>query len=96
MAQVILHGSEGKGSLEIYEALDPETIQGIKEKTGDLFADSSYLPPFLPPLENYFTETFSMITGSTGTSFMYPVDAVFTLSILSTTSIPLITFPKTV
>jgi len=51
MAQVILHGSEGKGSLEIYEALDPETIQGIKEKTGDLFADSSYLPPFLPPVK---------------------------------------------
>jgi hypothetical protein len=49
MDRVILQGSDGKGSLEIYEALDPETIQGIKDKTGNLFADSSPFRTFLPP-----------------------------------------------
>ena len=49
MDQVVIQGSGGKGSLEIYEALDPESIQEIKNKTGDLFADSSPFPPFLPP-----------------------------------------------
>ena len=49
MDLVVLQGSSGKGSLEIYEALDTKTIQGIKERTGGLFADSSPFPPFLPP-----------------------------------------------
>ena len=49
MEQVVIQGSGGRGSLEIYEALDPDSIQGIKNKTGDLFADSSPFPPFLPP-----------------------------------------------
>jgi hypothetical protein len=49
MDQVVLRGSEGKNALDIYEALDPETIREIKKKTGDLFADSTPFPPFLPP-----------------------------------------------
>jgi uncharacterized protein YbaP (TraB family) len=49
MDDVVRHGSGGKGALEIYEALDPESIRTIKEKTGGLFADSSPFPPFLPP-----------------------------------------------
>ncbi len=49
MDQVVRQGSGGKGSLEIYEALDSETIQEIKKKTGGIFADSSPFPPFLPP-----------------------------------------------
>jgi len=49
MEQVVHQGSGGRGSLEIYEALDPDSIQGIKNKTGGLFADSSPFPPFLPP-----------------------------------------------
>jgi len=49
MEQVVIQGSSGRGSLEIYEALDPDSIQGIKNKTGGLFADSSPFPPFLPP-----------------------------------------------
>lgn len=49
MEQVVIQGSGGRGSLEIYESLDPDSIQGIKDKTGGLFADSSPFPPFLPP-----------------------------------------------
>jgi hypothetical protein len=49
MEQVVAQGSGGKGSLKIYEALDPQTIQEIKEKTGALFEDSSPFPLFLPP-----------------------------------------------
>ena len=60
MDQVVIQGSGGGGSLEIYEALDPESIQKIKNKTGDLFADSSPFPPFPPrtrksdPLRDHF------------------------------------------
>lgn len=49
MERVVLRGSEGKGSLDIYEALDQETIREIKRKTGDFFSASSPMPPFLPP-----------------------------------------------
>jgi uncharacterized protein YbaP (TraB family) len=49
MEQVVVQGTGGKGSLEIYESLDPESIQEIKNKTGDLFTDSGPFPPFLPP-----------------------------------------------
>lgn len=49
MEQVVLQGSGQKTSLEIFEALDPETIREIKNKTGDLFADTAPFPPFLPP-----------------------------------------------
>ena len=63
MEQVVVQGSGGKDSLEIYEALDPETIQEIKNKTGDLFADSNPFPPFLPrrpqkadPLREHFAK----------------------------------------
>ncbi len=38
--------------MEIYEALDPQTIQEIKKKTGDLFKDSYPFPLFLPPRDN--------------------------------------------
>ena len=51
MDQVVIQGSRGCGSLEIYKALDARSIQEIKNKTGDLFADSSPFPPFLPPRE---------------------------------------------
>lgn len=46
MEQVVLRGSGGKGSLEIYEALDPEALRGIRERTGNLFADAVPLFPF--------------------------------------------------
>jgi hypothetical protein len=49
MEQVVAHGSGGKGSLEIYKALDPQTIQEIKKKTGGLFENSGLGPFFLPP-----------------------------------------------
>lgn len=49
MEQVVAQGSDGKDALKIYEALDAETIREIKNKTGDLFADSRLFPPFLPP-----------------------------------------------
>jgi uncharacterized protein YbaP (TraB family) len=49
MDQVVLRGSEGKGSAEIYDALDPETIRKIKQRTGDLFTASGMITPFLPP-----------------------------------------------
>jgi len=52
MEQVVIQGSGGKNSLEIYESLDAETIREIKNKTGGLFADSSPFPPFLPPRRN--------------------------------------------
>jgi uncharacterized protein YbaP (TraB family) len=52
LEQVVVQGAGGKGSLEIYEALDPETIQEIKRKTGDRFAESNPFPPFLPPRAN--------------------------------------------
>ena len=51
MDQVVIQGSGGSGSLEIYKALDARLIQEIKNKTGDLFADCSPFPPFLPPRE---------------------------------------------
>jgi uncharacterized protein YbaP (TraB family) len=49
MDQVVAQGSRGRGSLEIFEALDPQTIQEIKRKTGGLFDNSSPFPVFLPP-----------------------------------------------
>lgn len=49
MQQVVTQGSGGKGALQLYEALDSQTIQGIKEKTGSLFEDSVPFPLFLPP-----------------------------------------------
>jgi len=52
MEQVVVQGSGGKNSLEIYKALDAETIREIKNKTGGLFADFSPFPPFLPPRPN--------------------------------------------
>lgn len=49
MEEVVVQGLSGRKALAIYEALDPETIRQIREKTGDLFADSGPFPPFLPP-----------------------------------------------
>jgi hypothetical protein len=49
MDQVVAQGSRGRGSLEIFEALDPQTVQEIKRKTGGLFDNSSPFPVFLPP-----------------------------------------------
>jgi uncharacterized protein YbaP (TraB family) len=49
MQQVVTQGSGGKGSLQLYESLDPQTIQGIKQKTGVLFEGSALFPLFLPP-----------------------------------------------
>jgi uncharacterized protein YbaP (TraB family) len=51
MGQVVAQGSGGKGSLEIFEALDPQTVRELKKKTGGLFDASSPFPVFLPPRE---------------------------------------------
>jgi uncharacterized protein YbaP (TraB family) len=39
MEKVVAHGSQGEGSLEIYEALDPQTIREIQGKADTLFGD---------------------------------------------------------
>jgi hypothetical protein len=39
MEQVVAHGSQGKGSLEIYEALDSRTLREIRGKADTLFGD---------------------------------------------------------
>jgi hypothetical protein len=41
MEKVVAHGSQGKGSLEIYEALDSQTLREIREKAASLFGDPS-------------------------------------------------------
>jgi uncharacterized protein YbaP (TraB family) len=48
MEKVIAHGSEGNGSLEIYRALDSQTLKEIRQKAGSLFGDSHPLLQFLP------------------------------------------------
>jgi hypothetical protein len=39
MEKVVAHGSQGKGSLEIYEALDSQTLREIRGKADTLFGD---------------------------------------------------------
>jgi uncharacterized protein YbaP (TraB family) len=39
MEKVVARGSQGKGSLEIYEALDTQTLWEIREKAESLFGD---------------------------------------------------------
>jgi hypothetical protein len=39
MAQVVAHGSQGEGSLEVYHALDSQTLLGIREKADTLFGN---------------------------------------------------------
>jgi hypothetical protein len=48
MEKVVAHGSQGKGSLEIYEALDSPTLREIRGKAASLFGDSHPLLQFLP------------------------------------------------
>ena len=48
MEKVVAHGSQGNGSLEVYEALDSRTLREIRGKTGSLFSDFPPLLPFLP------------------------------------------------
>ncbi len=61
MEKVVAHGSQGKGSLEVYQALDFQTLQEIREKAGSLFRDSHPLLQFLPrggkppdPIKDHF------------------------------------------
>ena len=42
MEKVVAHGSQGKGSLEIYEALDTQTLREIREKAESLFGDPQF------------------------------------------------------
>src|SRR5512147_884986 len=44
MDDVVRQGSGGKGALEIYEALDADSIQAIRDKTGGLFAHFNPFP----------------------------------------------------
>ncbi len=39
MEKVVAHGSQGKGSLEIYEALDSQTLREIRGKAEPLFGN---------------------------------------------------------
>jgi uncharacterized protein YbaP (TraB family) len=39
MERVVAHGSQGKGSLEMYEALDSRTLREIQQKAASLFGD---------------------------------------------------------
>jgi uncharacterized protein YbaP (TraB family) len=42
MEKVVARGSQGKGSLEIYEALDTQTLGEIREKAESLFGDPQF------------------------------------------------------
>ena len=42
MEKVVARGSQGKGSLEIYEALDTQTLREIREKAESLFGDPQF------------------------------------------------------
>jgi len=39
MAKVVSHGSQGEGSLEVYEAMDSQTLREIRGKADTLFGD---------------------------------------------------------
>jgi hypothetical protein len=61
MEKVVAHGSQGNGSLEIYQALDSRALKEIRGKAVDLFGDSHPLLQFLPggqkppdPLQAHF------------------------------------------
>ena len=49
MEQVVVQGAGGKGSLEIYEALDPEIDPGNQEEDRRPLRRFQPFPPFLPP-----------------------------------------------
>ena len=49
MEQVVVQGAGGKGSLEIYEALDPETIQEIKREDRRPLRRFQPVSPLSPP-----------------------------------------------
>ena len=48
MKQVIERGSEGEGSVTLYESLDPQTITQLKKCTGIFSGGSNPLPLFFP------------------------------------------------
>jgi hypothetical protein len=48
MEKVVAHGSQGEGAMEIYEALDSQTLRKIRGKAESLFVDSHPLLPFFP------------------------------------------------
>jgi len=61
MEKVVTHGSQGNGSMEIYQALDFQALKEIRGKAADLFGDSHPLLQFLPggqkpldPLQAHF------------------------------------------
>jgi uncharacterized protein YbaP (TraB family) len=48
MGKVVAHGSQGNGSMEIYQALDFQALKEIRGKAGGLFGDPHPFLTFLP------------------------------------------------